>query len=268
MTRILFLAFVMLAGQLSMAQKTDGPAKIQDNSFLIEEAYNQDPGVIQHIQSYQYLSNKTWNHTFTEEWPAPGQTHQLSATIPFGHMVDESTSSTGIGDVALNYRYQLYLQGPLAIAPRASLLLPTGDYKKGFGAGGIGLQTNLPLSWEIGENFVTHWNLGATLTPAMRSPLGPSALTVGYNYGASLIWLNSATFNTMLEIYSVTTPSVDENKHISRKEDLFINPGIRVAINYASGLQIVPGVSAPIGIGPSSGIYGILAYLSFEHPAF
>ena len=28
--------------------------KIQDNSFLIEEAYNQEPGVVHHIQIFQY----------------------------------------------------------------------------------------------------------------------------------------------------------------------------------------------------------------------
>ena len=29
------------------------PPGIQDNSFLIEEAYNQDPGVVQHISGFQ-----------------------------------------------------------------------------------------------------------------------------------------------------------------------------------------------------------------------
>ena len=33
----------------------DPPPPIQDNSFLIEEAYNQEKGVIQHIQTYQLM---------------------------------------------------------------------------------------------------------------------------------------------------------------------------------------------------------------------
>lgn len=32
--------------------------KIQDNSFLIEDASNQEPGVVQHIQTFQYGINR------------------------------------------------------------------------------------------------------------------------------------------------------------------------------------------------------------------
>lgn len=33
----------------------DEPKKIADNSFLLEEAYNQEKGVVQHIQSFMYM---------------------------------------------------------------------------------------------------------------------------------------------------------------------------------------------------------------------
>jgi hypothetical protein len=45
----------------------------------------------------------------------------------------------------------------------------------------------------------------------------------------------------------------------------YISPGVRWAYNFQSGLQIVPGVALPIGIGGSAGEKGILLYLSFEH---
>ena len=32
------------------------------------------------------------------------------------------------------------------------------------------------------------------------------------------------------------------------------------------GLQIVPGIAMPIGVGPSAGEKSVLIYLSFEHP--
>jgi hypothetical protein len=47
---------------------------------------------------------------------------------------------------------------------------------------------------------------------------------------------------------------------------VFINPGMRYAFNFKSGLQIVPGLAMPIGFGSSSGASGVFAYLSFEHP--
>ena len=47
--------------------------------------------------------------------------------------------------------------------------------------------------------------------------------------------------------------------------NLFISPGIRWACNFRNGLQIVPGVGLPMGIGPSAGQVGAIFYLSFEH---
>jgi hypothetical protein len=52
------------------------------------------------------------------------------------------------------------------------------------------------------------------------------------------------------------------------EKSFFINPGMRFAVNCKSGLQIVPGICFPIGVGPSKGEYGVLLYLSFEHPLF
>lgn len=116
--------------------------KIQDNSFLIEEAYNQEDGVIQHIQSFQYMKGDTWAYTFTQEWPVPTQQHQLSHTIPYLWLEDPE-SATGFGDVLLNYRYQAVLKGPIAFAPRLSLLLPTGHGR----AGRILLTASLWTRW-------------------------------------------------------------------------------------------------------------------------
>ena len=67
------LVFMSCGLSGALAEET---RKIQDNSFLIEEAYNQEPGVIQHIQAFQYMSDKSWNYTLTEEWPVPRETHQ------------------------------------------------------------------------------------------------------------------------------------------------------------------------------------------------
>ena len=241
--------------------------KIQDNSFLIEEAYNQEHGVIQHIQTYQLMRDNSWLYTFTQEWPVPGQTHQLSYTVPVLHLVDPSRT-TGVGDIALNYRYQLLFSGPLAVAPRLSILLPSGDYQKGTGTSAAGWQTNLPVSVEIGKSWVTHWNAGATYVPGAREPEGSRADTWSFNYGASAIWLLSGHLNFMLEAVGASNQCVEENGYLRRDQQLFPNPGVRGAFNFKSGLQIVPGVSVPIGVGPSAGRRGVLIYLSFEHPAF
>src|ERR1051325_7876064 len=102
----------------------EGP--IQDNSFLVEEAYNQEEGVVQHINTFQrFRQSRDWVYTFTQEWPVGVIKHQFSYTVPVMNIADSPTGKTGIGDVALNYRYQLLGDGeaPLAIAPRFTVLV-------------------------------------------------------------------------------------------------------------------------------------------------
>lgn len=38
------------------------------------------------------------------------------------------------------------------------------------------------------------------------------------------------------------------------------------AHNFDRGLQVVPGLAIPMGLGPSRGDEGLFVYLSFEHP--
>jgi len=54
------------------------PKPIQDDSFLIEEAYNQERGVVQHINTFQRLHSGDWVYTFTQEWPVPVRRNGLS----------------------------------------------------------------------------------------------------------------------------------------------------------------------------------------------
>jgi hypothetical protein len=260
------MALVVMGIGLSGALAQEA-SKIRDNSFLIEEAYNQEPGVIQHIQSFQYMSDGSWNYTFTDEWPVPRETHQLSITVPIDHVKSDDTA-TGLGDVLLNYRYQLLLKDPVALAPRLSLILPTGDEEKGLGDGAVGFQANIPLSVEMGDRWVTHWNLGTTYIPGAKGPPGMRRDTTSFNYGGSVIYLASENFNLLVEAAGSSNESIRDDGLVGREDAVLINPGVRFALNYASGLQVVPGIGVPIGTGASAGEYGVFLYLSFEHPAF
>jgi len=249
--------------------KSDQPGPIQDNSFLVEEAYNQEFGVVQHINTFMRSWNThDWVYTFTQEWPMPGQKHQFSYTTS---MVDNKSfpgSGAGVGDIALNYRYQLVGSGEtrVAFSPRFSLLASTGDSNLGRGFGGYGLQTNLPVSVVLNKHLVTHWNAGATIIPSAKNELGDSARTMGYNLGQSFIWLAHPRFNVMLETVWSGSESVVGPSQTQRSHDLLISPGIRWAHNFKNGLQIVPGIGVPLGVGPSAGDKGLFVYLSFEHP--
>jgi len=246
---------------------TEEPKRIEDNSFLIEEAYNQERGVVQHIQTFEYLKKaNSWLYTFTQEWPVPDEKNQLSYTIPLSHFGEPS--ETGLGDILLNYRYQLVQKETVAVSPRFSLILPTGDYKKGMGAGAYGYQVNIPLSMRLSNNLVTHWNAGTTYTPGSKEPGGARVETIGYNLGASAVWLVSENFNLLTEVVWNSFQLVRPDGSKNNSETCFINPGMRFALNYKSGLQVVPGLAFPIGVGESKNEYGVFFYLSFEHPLF
>jgi hypothetical protein len=261
-TRKLLLPVLVLATHVMQAAAGDGP--IQDNSFLVEEAYNQDPGVVQHINTWQRSRGGDLVYSFTQEWPAPNLTHQLSYSIP----IQRLDGTTGIGDVALNYRYQWIgtAETPLAVAPRLTVLLPTGDEKKDFGSGGTGIQFALPVSQVLSPSWITHWNVGATYTPNAKGANRRSFGKTDYNLGASVIWLATDNFNVMLETVYVNAASVDETGRRHRDATFLVSPGIRWAYNFENGLQIVPGIAAPIGVGVSHGDRSVFLYLSFEHP--
>jgi hypothetical protein len=239
--------------------------QIQDNSFLLEEAYNQESGVVQHISAFQRTRDGDWEYAFTQEWPLGGIRHQLSYTIPVEHA---DGFGTGLGDLGLNYRYQLvgHPEARTVMAPRLTLLLPTGNEERGRGAGGLGLQANLPLTMVLSPELVFHGNAGITVTPTARDAFGAEATTVDRNVGASAIWLLKPSFNLLLEVLWVSEEAVTGEGTSRREETTLLNPGIRAAFDMAGNLQIVPGIAYIIGLSPDSAEDGMFVYLSFEHP--
>jgi hypothetical protein len=241
---------------------------IADNSFLIEEAYNQEQGVVQHINTF-FRANGTrnWIYAFTQEWPVRGQRNQLSYTIPVAHSAGNSSAHTGIGDVAVNYRYQMLgVGGGPAFAPRLSVLLPTGASRRGFGAGGTTWQVNLPFSLTLPAGFVAHSNAGMSFTPHARNTADAVAASRQYFLGQSFIWLIRRDFNFMIEALRTTAYEVVSPDRTMATTEFLVSPGVRGAINFRSKLQIVPGFAIPIGVGPSRGERSLFVYLSFEHP--
>src|SRR5207249_2279859 len=82
---VVILCLLMLAGfvsEISISIGAEPLAKgIQDNSFFIEEAYNQQPGVVQHIFNVPIdftNGSREIAPSFTQEWPVFSQTHQFS----------------------------------------------------------------------------------------------------------------------------------------------------------------------------------------------
>jgi hypothetical protein len=141
------LLLVICQASLVTLFSAEPPAKgIQDNSFFVEEAYNQEPGIVQHIinvPAFFMHGNNEVSFSFTQEWPIFSQTHQFSYTIPYTF----TESENGLEEIRLNYRLQALMEGERtpAFAPRFSLVTPSGDAGKGFAHDRLGYEINLPV---------------------------------------------------------------------------------------------------------------------------
>ena len=261
-------ACLAAASPLGAQQQGSAPKAlpIQDNSFLVEEAYNQGRGIVQHVSTFSRATGSSgWEYAFTQEWPVRSQRHQASYTVPFAR-ADGSAAATGVGDIELHYRYQAgRIEGAAtAFAPRLTLLLPTGASRRSLGSGSAGVQVNLPFSAELPASLVTHSNAGATVIPRARDELGNRAAVRTLTLSQSVIWLMHPKVNLMLE--GAWTRAQAGSDPSARTTEFLLSPGIRGAIDFASGLQVVPGVAFPIGVGASRGERSVFLYLSLEHP--
>lgn len=239
---VLAVAFVATSG-VAAAQTADPGRKweILDNSFLIEESFNQERGVVQNIFTWTRQPGGAWDAAFTQEWPAPGSAHQLSYTLP----VASISGAAGLGDIFLNYRYQLREEtrhGP-AISPRVSAILPTGRSDDGFGDGVYGLQVNMPASKQFGD-FYVHANAGFTWKPDVQATP---------HVGASGVWRVTPMLHMMLEALI----EIDETATLS--------PGFRRGFNLGEH-QLVVGAAIPFTREEGEVHAALLAYCSYELP--
>ncbi len=258
-------AFVRAVAALAAGPAVLGAqAPIQDNSFLIEEAYNQESGVVQHISTFARSEGGAWLYSFTQEWPLGGIAHQLGYSLL---LTDPGAGAgAGVGDMAINYRRQLVGDpaARLLLAPRLSLLIPTGSTTAGRGSGGFGVQANLPVSAVLAPTLVAHGNIGATLLASAHGPLESRASTSAFNAGGSIVWLARPWLNLLAEALWLSDADVIGEGETFRSESLFLNPGVRLAFDVGA-VQVVPGLAYTIGIGPSRGDDAVFAYLSLEH---
>lgn len=272
----LALAWLCCSAALAAGEPARRPVDgIMDNSFLIEEAYNQEPGVVQHIFNGLYGHNKLaapnghrMDLSFTQEWPCFGQTHQLSYSIPYGFERDGSAGGNGWGDALLNYRLQVYLDEKTltGFSPRFSLVLPTGAEEQGLGGDTLGYQVNLPFSTALNDRWFAHANAGLTFLPDAGTSPGHDLW--GYNLGASAIYCLSDRLNLMLEWVGYWNDAIAGDGRRQQAFSALLSPGFRYAINFDGETQVVLGLALPVGLTRDSPELSAFLYLSFESRLF
>jgi hypothetical protein len=256
-------AFLMLTAFPAAAADGEARPPLEDNSFLIEEAYNQEAGVVQQYGTYLRGRRGGWVAAFTQEWPVPGQAHQLSYTLTYGQ--GGPGGERGLGDVLVNYRYQaVYQEDRLAFAPRLSVVIAGSQADSGASYRGVGPQGMLPVSITLTPWLVSHSNLGLSWIPAGRDGDATARFLV-LTLGQSFVWLPHPRFNVLLETLWLNT-DVRTGGTSRRDQALLVSPGIRWGLDLPHDVQLVLGLAAPLGVGPSAGERSVLLYLSVEAP--
>lgn len=295
MTRhLLFIAVTLLSLQASGQDNTAKPRKgsylsygqpaIEDNSMLIEEAFNQEAGVIQHISNFIF-DGGDFTYNYTQEIPLADVKHQLSIGVsyasfhkPEGYdLLNSNYLTRGLGDVFVNYRPLLMGKNDWALViPRFTLIIPTGNARYGLGSGGWGGQFNLAVTKRLNSKITTHYNAGYTLVKKADyytyTTDGTPQLTYQKNVptanvGGSVIWLIHPRFNLMTEYVSSFGQVINESGKFDKENVTIVNPGFRFALDIGK-CQVVPGVGVPINFtnGSFTGTGGFF-YLSIE-PAY
>jgi hypothetical protein len=263
------VAAALLPASIARAQAAGSGSPIQDNSFLVEEAYNQERHVVQMIQTYQRVAGSSgYAYTLTQEWPVSDVKNQFSFSVPLQGVASSTGLAQGVGDAALNYRRQLVGDGTATVAfsPRLTLLVPTGNAGRALGTGSLGAQVNLPVSAVLSPRLVSHTNLGATHVFAAKGTDGARTPLTGWNAGQSLVWLAHQNLNLLLEGIVTRNEVLAEGGGTEQVTEAWVSPGIRFALNLPGRLQLVPGFAVPIGVGPSRGKTGLFLYFSVELP--
>jgi len=226
-------ALLLLAFTLSLA--AGEPSPIEDHNFMLEVGRNRDNAVLQYNTFFFRGASAL---ELAQEWAVTSPKHQLGYAIPL-----YSDAQTGLGDVTLNYRYQLFGEGEsrIALAPRVSLILPTRNAH--FGERSSGVQVNLPFSAAITSRLATHTNAGAT----WFFDRGERELNLGQSIA--------------FDVAEHMAVSVDAAyTRCGGGSHLFVvRPGVQFSIDGPRGLSIAPGVAFP-----TNG--GVLVYVALEHP--
>ena len=260
-----------LAAQEMAGGKPSWTEVLQDNSFLVNEAYNQDPDVVQHVLTgWHFPSDSLWVCTFDDQWPIGSARHQMDVLVPYG--TQGASDPHGFGDLQLGYQYQAKLQGEgsaFSFAPGVRLSLPTGSWTRGLGLGGPGIVLGLPISRRLSQHVEVHFNLGGSWFPSAKT-LGPHGETLKgslatLSEGASLVVHVTPLLNLSLEAIGGQAQALGEGGRKMWGSTAILSPGAAYGINFKGGAQLVLGLAVPFGLNRQSANRSLFLYVSLEH---
>lgn len=250
---------------LTLLLSFSSSAVIEDNSFYLEEGFNQDAGMVQFIQSYEMSTRVSQGlYDLTIEMPITDKVHQWS--YGFEALNKGNEGRQDIGDSVLSYRYQSLNRDGYLMAERFGLILPTGSVEHETSNGVLGLDFKYAATIPVATLWMNHWNVGSRILPnSKRFKQKVRVSEQEYSLATSGVYLYSDHLNLILEaIFTNFNGFGDEGEKITENA-ITLNPGIRVDFDIDwNATQVVPGISFPARFVGGLIEQGILFYLSFE----
>lgn len=244
----LLLLAVAAPAAAQTPNEAEGAESIEVNGFFVEEAYNQEAGMLQQIVTATAARHGGWGGDYSQEWPIFSERHQLDLALGVG----EGAGVTGVG---AEYRY-LLLGGEDAVFSLAPGIEAAWSREEGEWE----LEAMLPASVRLSETLVANTNVGVSF--AVDDFDGKPGLTLG----EGLVWRPQPRLNLLMEaVWSRGEPLLGEASE-GEDESLIVSPGLQYAFSLRDDVRLVPGIAFPVGVGPSDGQRAVMLYLSLEHP--
>lgn len=247
------LLFILLTGPVL--------ARVEDNSFLLEEAYNQNPGEIQLIQRYQTFQHERPEYGVEIEAPITDNTHQFSLAIG---------RQENLSDLEVGYRFQaINVEGKM-LTEGLRIILPTGSLRNESDHGVVGYEWLQSATVVFNEKISNHWNLGVRVYPNAESPSTSDDRTLtNFIGGTSLVYYYQEDLNFLLEGLFESEEMIDDRGEIESEVRFTLNPGVRFAWNIDwQKSQIVPGIAFPVVFNDEKTNPGVFFYFSWESTLF
>lgn len=251
----------LAAGLAAQHPPSEGIGRFQGAGMRVEDALNEEEGEMEHrLQAWRFPREGFTTWRYGQDWSIFSAQHQFEWRIS---AQDLGPRQRSWGDLEVGYAYQAMggEDARSALGLGLMAVLPTGDWRRGFGAGAPGLELEIPYSTLLGERWAWHLNAGASWIPRARTEAGERHLLRGQRLAQGLVFQPRHGLQLLLE--ADISRATDAGGGWER--EAWVQPGLRVVQRLSPNLVLAPAIGFPIGVGRHAGEWGVLFQLGFEH---
>jgi cytochrome c553 len=208
-------------------------------ALVTEKAFPEDELVISTAAAAG--SPASWTTDVIHEQTFAGR-NQIEIDLPINYAVQNNGWTSGPGDITIGLKRELFASLPAGsiLSAQVGFLLPTGDSKRGFGAGTTTFEPFLAYDQLLGERNFLQFELGGDVTfDASKSPRSlffraAAGRSMGTDHGLGRL------FSPMVEFVGTHDYTAGASTNLN------IVPQMQVTVSKRQHIRADAGVSAPV----------------------